>query len=243
MANALSIADLIANGTMSAEQAAILWAMVEEHRSFVVVAIPRLAGKSTTMSARMAFMPSRVPVHRLSGAESEMDQLKEAAIGGYLVVGEISKGPVPGYIWGAPVRRLFDTLSAGYSLATAMHAPGIDEAFADICLVNGVGDNAASRIDLMLYIRRFGDGPDNFWRRLAEIHEVDSVSGGRPRGRLLSRWEEATDRFEAVESPRSLSAGPADLARRASLLQEMVTSGRTGAEHIAQLVAEHGQPP
>ena len=93
----------------------------------------------------------------------------------------------------------------------------------------------------MLYIRRFGNDLDDFWRRLAEVHEVDSVSAGRPRGRQLFRWDEAADRFEAVESPRSLRAGADDLARRASLLSDLVTSGRTGADHVARLVAEYAK--
>mgnify|MGYP004233726185 CR=1 FL=1 len=58
-----------------------------------------------------------------------MDKLKNAATGGYLVVGEFSKAPVPHYIWGAHVRLVFDTLSVGYSLATALHASGLEETF------------------------------------------------------------------------------------------------------------------
>ena len=237
----MSIADLIANGTLSAEQAATLWAMVEEQRSFVVVAIPRFAGKSTTMNAVLGLLPSSVPVHRLSGDEAEMDRLKKQATGGYLVVGEFSQAPVPNYIWGAPVRRVFDTLTAGYSLAAALHAPSLDETVDAICQGNGVSDEAASRIDFMLYIRRFGDDEDSFWRRLAEIHEVDSVSGGRPRGRLLHRWDEAADRFDAAEAPRSLKADAVDLARRASMLRELVSSGRTSPDHVAQLVADYSR--
>ena len=241
MPSDLSIADLIANGTLSAEQAATLWAMVEEQRSLIVVAIPRFAGKSTTMDAVLGLLTADVPVNRLGGDEAEMDRLKEQATGGYLVVGEFSKAPVSHYIWGAPVRRVFDTLTAGYSLAAALHAPSLDEAFDAICQGNGVSDDAASRIDFMLYIRRFGDDEDTFWRRLAEIHEVDYVSGGRPSGRLLHHWDEAADRFQAVEPARSLHADAADLARRASLLQELVTSGRTSTADVAKLVADYNR--
>ena len=67
MPSDLSIADLIANGTLSAEQAATLWAMVEERRSFVVVAIPRFAGKTTTTNTILGLLSTDVPVHRLSG--------------------------------------------------------------------------------------------------------------------------------------------------------------------------------
>ena len=243
MPGSLSIADLIANGTLSAEQAATLWAVVEEQRSFIVVAIPRFAGKSTTMDAVLGLLSTDVPVHRLSGDEAEMDRLKQQATGGYLVVGEFSEAAPSHYIWGAPVRRVFDTLTAGYSLATALHAPSLDEAFDAICQGNGASDEAASRIDFMLYIRRFGDDEHTFWRRLAEIHEVDSVSGGRPSGRLLHRWDEAADRFDAVEPARSLKTAAADLASRASLLRELVTSGRTSPPDVAQMVADYRPSP
>ena len=237
MSSDLSIADLIANGTLSAEQAATLWAIVEEQRSFAVFAIPRFAGKTTTSNAILGLLSTDVPLHRLSGDEAEMDRLKQQATGGYLVVGEFSEAAPSHYIWGAPVRRVFDTLTAGYSLATALHAPSLDEAFDAICQGNGASDEAASRIDFMLYIRRFGDDEDTFWRRLAEIHEVDSVSGGRPSGRLLHRWDETADRFDAVEPARSLKTTAADLARRTSLLQELVTSGRTSPANVADMVA------
>jgi type IV secretory pathway ATPase VirB11/archaellum biosynthesis ATPase len=64
-----TILDLIANGTLSAEMAATLWATVDEGRSFVIAAIPRLTGKSTVGNAVPAMLPPDVPVHRLSGEE------------------------------------------------------------------------------------------------------------------------------------------------------------------------------
>ena len=233
-----TILDLIANGTMSAEMAATLWAAVDERRSFVVVAIPRLAGKSTVGNAMLSLLPAEVPVHRLSGEEEEMGRLKEEATGGYLVVGEFSQAPVSTYIWGSPVRRVFDTLTAGYSLAVSLHAPGLREAFEAICQGNGVTDEQASGIGLMVYLRRFGEDPD-FWRRAAEIHEVDKVEGGVPRGRLLHRWVEEDDRFEVVERPRVLGAEAGDLEGRAARLSERVESGHTSADDVARMVAEH----
>ncbi len=50
IAGSLAVPALIANGTMSAEVAATLWLMMEEHPSFLVVALPRKAGKSTLAS-------------------------------------------------------------------------------------------------------------------------------------------------------------------------------------------------
>ena len=237
----ISIAYLIGNGTLSAEMAATLWAAVEEQRSFVVTAIPRFAGKSTVSNALLNLAPAGVPIHRLSGEEAEMAQLKEAATGGYLVVGEFSQAPVATYIWGAPVRRVFDTLTAGYSLAVALHAPDLQETFDVICQGNGVSDEDASRIGFVLYIRRFGDDLETFWRRLAEVHEVDRVVDGRPQGRLLHRWVEEEDRFEVVDAPHSLRSDAADLAARAAQLQELTQSGRTSFADVAAMVANYGR--
>jgi Flp pilus assembly CpaF family ATPase len=47
----LTIVDLVRNGTLSAELAALFWSAVEEQMSFIVAAVPRLAGKSTTSAA------------------------------------------------------------------------------------------------------------------------------------------------------------------------------------------------
>lgn len=234
-----TILDLIRNGTMSADMAATLWAAVDQRLSFVTVAIPRLAGKTTVTNAILALLPPDVPVHRLSGQEEEMLRLRRAATGGYLVVGEFSQAPVPTYIWGAPVRRVFDTMMAGYSLAVALHAPSLQETFDAICLGNGITDEQASRMGMMLYIRRFGDDPATFWRRLAEVNEVEGVQRGRPAGRLLHRWVESEDRFEVVEAPRKVQATPAELAARSARLRKMVEAGHTTAADVARMVVEH----
>ena len=239
MAETPTVLDLIRNGTMSAEMAATLWAAVDERVSFVTVAIPRFAGKTTTTNAVLALLSPSVPIHRLSGDETEMVRLKQEASGGYLVVGEFSQAPVSTYIWGAPVRRVFDTMIAGYSLAVALHASSLQEAFGAICLGNGVTDEQASCIGMMLYIRRFGDDPDTFWRRLSEVHEIDWVQAGQPSGRLLHRWVENEDRFEVVNVASKLSTRPEDLAARAVSLREMVDAGRTTAADEARMVAEY----
>jgi hypothetical protein len=236
MPEAPTILDLVRNGTMSAQMAATLWAAADARLSWVIAAVPRWAGKSAVADAMLALLPPGVPVHRLSGDEHEMAHLKQAATGGYLVVGEFSEAPVPTYIWGPPVRRVFDTVAAGYSLATSLHAPDLQGIFDVICQSNGVTDQDASRIKLALYIRRFGDEPETFWRRLAEIHEVDRVEGGTPFGRLLHRWTE-DDRFEAVEAPRLLQTESGAIDARAARMEAMIAAGRTTAADVASMVA------
>ena len=233
----ITLVDLVRNGTMNAEIAATLASITAEQHSFMVVAVPRFAGKTTVTDAMLHCVPPSVPVHRLSGDEAEMDRLMRDAGGGYLVVGEFSRAPVQRYIWGPPVRKVFETIRAGYSLSTALHAPSVDEAYAAICEANEVPDEDASRLTYMVYIQRMGDDEDSFWRRIAQIHEVDRVVDGRPQSRLLYRWRERDDSFEQVGEPRLLAVDADGLRERARRLTELVSSGLTGVEDVRSIFA------
>lgn len=238
MANEITIAELVRNGTMSAEVAAVLWAAVDAQVSFLTVAVPRLAGKSTTSNAILALRPPGVPLHEVAGEPEVMERLKRERRGGYLVVGEFSQAPVPGYIWGEPVRRVFDTLGAGYSLQTALHASGVEAAIREVTQGNGVSDEQASAFKLVLYIERFGADMSNFWRRLAEVYEVHKVENGRPIGHPLFRWQREGDRFEKLSDPHQFGRDREDLERRAALIAELARSGRTSSPEVAAAVAD-----
>jgi len=242
MHNELTILHLIENGTLSTRMAATLWGALDRGVSFVTVAIPRSAGKSTLCNALLGLLRPDISIHRLKGDESEMDRLNRTPVGGYLWVNELSQAPVPTYMWGAPVRRLFATLRSGYSLAASLHASGFQEAFHVICSENGVGDQDAGRIGLVLYIHRFGSGPDDFQRRLAEIHEIDGVQDGHAAGRLLYRWSETTGEFEHVENLRSIEIGPDELDSRSSWLTNLMSVGRTSRSDVDLMVTTNTYP-
>ena len=133
-----TLVDLVRNGTINAEIAATLWSIVAEKHSFMIVAVPRFAGKSTVGDAMLQFVPDDVPVHQLSGEESEMEQLHQSADGGYLVAGEFSNAPAPRCIWRSPIRKVFETMRAGYPLSTALHAPTVEEAYAAVSQGNNL---------------------------------------------------------------------------------------------------------
>ena len=235
----ITIAKLVRNGTMSAEVAGLLWAAVDERVSFLTAAIPRFAGKSTTSEAVLAMRPPEVPLHLVTGEPDEMERLRRASLGGYLVVAEFSDAPVPGYIWGEPVRRVFDTLQAGYALQASLHAPSVLDAVLEVTQGNRVDDAAASAIGLVLYIERFGTNLSNFWRRLAEVYEVDRVERGRPVGRSLYRWLPETDRFEMVAEPRNFAQDASDLLARAEVLGDLARSGRTSNREVRAALARY----
>jgi len=205
----LTLADLTANGTMSPEIAATLRATAQGRHSFLVVAIPRLAGKSTVMGAMLAHAPKAAPVKTVGDDGVDINALAAAAAGGYLVVPEISEYPVTaGYIWGAPVRRVFAQIGERVALAAALHAPGAAEAIDVVCRGNRVPDAQTAQIALVVYIRSLGtDWRQPTGRRIAAVHEIVTVQDCRPETRLLHRWEERTDRFETLEPPRRIAGG------------------------------------
>src|SRR5438270_11320509 len=124
----IGLADQVANGTMSREIADLLRDTAHAHKSFLVMAVPRLAGKTTTMRAMLAEQSK--PVLTLGYDGDEVDPLIEKARGGYLVVPESSRGAwSTGYVWGDPVRRAFNGITQGPRPATPRHPPNPDEAF------------------------------------------------------------------------------------------------------------------
>lgn len=227
----LTLADLVRNGTMSPEIAATLATAGAQRRSFVTIAIPRLAGKTTVMRAILAHAPRGTAVQQVT-KEAGPGLGIPAQAGGYLVLAEIAPVPFADYLWGAPVRLVFAALDRGFALATALHAPGVEEAFEVICGENAVPDAHAAHLDLAVYIRTLGRN----WqrptgRRVAAVHEIEGVEHGRPRTRLLHRWDETRDAFESVEPPRRLLLDEAHEAHEARLARfRAVREGDEGDE-------------
>jgi hypothetical protein len=200
---AIGLADLVRNKTMSAEIAATLAGAVEERRSFLVFAVPRLAGKTTVVQAMLARTGADTPIRSVTGEPAEVARLRSGDGRGYLQIPEITPHPVmPGYIWGAAVRRVFAVLERGYALAAALHAPNVEGAFEQISRGCEVPDEHAARIQLAVYIRSIGEWQEPTRRVVEAVHEIDGVSGGKPRLRTLHTWDEAHDRFVTVNEPR-----------------------------------------
>ena len=196
---ALSLADLVKNRTMSSEIAATLAAAVDERRSFIVAAIPRLAGKSTTMNAMLMSRAGALALHALSEDSGPALGIPSDGDGGYLVISEISHVPFADYLWGSPVREAFRLArERDFGIAAALHAGSVEEAFDIVTHQNGVPDEDAGRVQLLVYIRTLGrdwQHPDR--RVVAAVHAIDGVRGGSPATRVLHHWDEATDVFIA----------------------------------------------
>jgi hypothetical protein len=234
----LSIADLVANGTMDAEIAGTLWAAADEQLSFLTVAMPRGAGKTTVASAVLGLRKPDVALHPVLAEPSELATLREQRRGGYIVVGELSPWRMPSYTWGEPVREVFDTLHHGYSLQTSLHATGVEPAIHVVTAENGVDDEAASHLKLVVYIEVSRGSDGRPVRRVAEIFEVDRIAGGAPEGRTLFRWHRGEDRFEKQNEPVQFGGDRSMLVRRRSAIQALVEADRTSTNDVANMVRD-----
>lgn len=204
----LTLTDLVANRTMSPGMAALLAAAAGERRSLLMVAIPRMAGKSTVMDAVLEHRTSDTPRYDLGTRHGDTLGIPETSDPtGYLAWSEIANHPVTdAYLWGPPVQQIFEAARAdGHAIATALHADGIDSAFAVIA-ENEVTDEQASKIDLVAYIRSLGHWETPTRRAIEGLYEVDRVESARPVHRLIHRWDEPTDTFEAVAEPSLVSS-------------------------------------
>lgn len=212
-AGELGLIDLVRNGTMSPEIASTLAVAASERRSLLVIAVPRGAGKTTLLRAALAHRPGGTPVHALQRYDDGSLGIPRRRDGGYLFLNEIADTGFLDYFWGDEVRRVFAALD-GFSLATALHAPGVDAAFEVIGGWNEVPDEQASRIDIAVYIE-VGGTSRALLRRVAEVREIDGVRARRPHGRTLHRWLADSDRFEVVDAPALIgTATPGGVASR-----------------------------
>jgi hypothetical protein len=181
---------------MSPDIAETLRGIARGGRSFTVFALPRLAGKTTVLRAILAERSPESPVMTLAQDGTDIDQLIKKSAGGYLVIPEIAKGAaMPGYIWGADVRRIFKVAKEGVSLAATLHADGPEDAFEQICKGCGVPDAEASKIAFAVHLRSIGRWEEPTRRVVQSVNAIEGVHDGKPQLKLLHRWDEQNDRF------------------------------------------------
>jgi hypothetical protein len=179
-----------------------------------------------------------VPLHPVLAEPDELSELRKAQHGGYIVVGELSPYGMPSYIWGPPVRDVFDTLQHGYSLQTSLHAKGVEPAIRVVTAENRVSDEAASHLKLVVYIEAARGSDGRPFRRVAEVFEVDRVVNGAPQGRTLFRWQAVEDRFVKEAEPAQFGRDRAVLQRRREAIHGLVQSGRTSIRDVVGLVQD-----
>src|SRR5207244_11244489 len=89
-------------------------------------------------------------------------------------------------------------------------AAGPRAAFGRICEGRGGPDGDASKSAFAVSRRSIGRWEEPTRRVVASVHEITGVERGRPKARLLYRWDEGRDAF--VKGPPDAGSGRAGLA-------------------------------
>lgn len=128
----LSMAQIIALGSVDAKTTALVWMMLE-HGASITVAGPTDPqpgiGKTTTLNSLLQFVPEGTALVYMSGMYEDFAFTRLPDIdpdNTYALCNEVSNH-LPIYMWGRVARRYLSLPAQGYHIATSVHADTIDD--------------------------------------------------------------------------------------------------------------------
>jgi hypothetical protein len=147
----MSAVELIGTPAIDSRLMATLWAVVSRRRSVMLSSEAPQAGKTTTLSALVDFLPDDTTGIFVRGWWEEYDWLDEIEPGtGYLLINEMSDH-LPIYVWGRAARGALMLAGKGWGLGATMHADSLPEAIAS--LRSDLGATDADLAGLTIYLQ------------------------------------------------------------------------------------------
>jgi hypothetical protein len=126
----LSVAQLIASGSLDARTAALLWLLVEKHQSLIVSGptdpTPGV-GKTTTLNALLQFLPGGSTLVYTAGMYEDFSFKEQVTPDTTCVLANEVSDHLRIYMWGRVARSLLRMPEEGYAIATSCHADTIDD--------------------------------------------------------------------------------------------------------------------
>jgi hypothetical protein len=129
----LSVAQLVARGSLDARTAGLLWLLVERHHSLIVSGptdpTPGV-GKTTTLNALLGFLPVGSTLVYTLGMYEDFGFAQEVDPSATCVLANEVSDHLRIYMWGSVARKLLRLPKAGYAIATSCHADTLDDVLA-----------------------------------------------------------------------------------------------------------------
>lgn len=126
----LSVAQLIALGSLDAPTAALLWLLIERHQSLIVSGptdpTPGI-GKTTTLNALLDFLPGGSTLVYTTGMYEDFSFKDAVQPAQTTVLANEVSNHLRIYMWGRVARELLELPKQGYAIATSCHADTIDD--------------------------------------------------------------------------------------------------------------------
>ncbi|MFL5658332.1 MAG: hypothetical protein ACJ8CB_29635 [Ktedonobacteraceae bacterium] len=239
----LSMAQIIAQGSVDAETVALTWLLLE-HGVSLTVAGPTDpqpgVGKTTTLNALLQFLPEGTALAYMSGmyenfAFTRLPDIDPATT--YALCNEVSNH-LPIYMWGRVARRYLSLPAQGYHIATSIHADTIDDVIFMYHHDLHLRPEDVRRLGLVVNIGLVGRVYPMRRRWLSTHLLQPSADPKHPDDIVpipLSLWNEFDDTFEhadqsILDDMAQLAAMPspefsAALKRRSDRLQELAQQG------------------
>lgn len=234
----MSMLELVEAGSLDLKLAAFLWLMMEKRASVIVAALPRLAGKTTYLTALLDFLPSSFQVVPTLGMAEDFSFLTQTdPRSTYILVNELSPH-MPMYMWDEPAIKLFEALEQGYALGATIHAQKPQEILwqlADYSLQIPPRRLALLHLFLMLHVARQGARVIRRVESLAFVPKVNPSAREIP-VLTLARWNPEKHSLVYADSPEVLQA----VAQRVAMTQEELQREWTRRQEALKQFWERG---
>lgn len=254
---ALSVAQLVALGSLDARTAALLWLLIERHQSLIVSGptdpTPGV-GKTTTLNALLGFLPTGTTLVYTLGMYEDFEFRNEVQPETTCVLANEVSDHLRIYMWGRVARKLLHLPEENYAIATSCHADTIEDVLSMLSSDLRLPAEDIRRLGIIVNIGLVG----RLWppqRRFLTVNFVaPSATGGEDEIRLLplATWDSAADSFvpasqetlaklaTVVDMP--LADFCAALERRTARMEELSTGRGVGVRVMREaadaLVAE-----
>ena len=163
----MSAVELIGTPAIDTRLMATLWAVVHRRRSVMLSSEAPQAGKTTTLSALVDFLPDDTTGIFVRGWWEEYDWIDEIPPGtGYLLINEMSDH-LPIYVWGRAARGALMLAGKGWGLGATMHADSLPEALDSLRSDLGAADADLAGLTIYLQYSAYAT-PAGMYRRVEE---------------------------------------------------------------------------
>ena len=190
----MSAVEIVESGSLDARLMATLWAVTSRRRSVMLASEAPMAGKTTTLSALVDFLPDGTVGVFLRGWRADFEWTDE--IGperGYLLVNEMSDH-LPIYVWGRNAGGALKLAGKGYGMGATMHADSLPEALDLLRGALGAADADLGGVTIYLQYSAY-QTPAGMYRRVEEAWHL----------RLDGAGSLAPVRLAVIEGSRSPS--------------------------------------
>jgi len=244
----MSAVEIMRSGSIDARLMATLWAVMSRRRGVMLASEAPQAGKTTTLSALIDFLPEHTVGVFLRGWAQDMSWTDEIGPDrGVLLINELSDH-LPIYVWGPNGRDALRLAGSGYGFGGTMHADSLDEALA--CLRDELGAADADLAGLTVYLQYSAyRTPAGMYRRVEEAWhlarddsgalapvQLAALAGGRS-PRLTGAQRLPVPPILATDGGRRARSLEHDQAAYGVLANSLGVSARELEEELAQRAA------